>query len=101
MCVELRELRSNGAIRISVSGKSTFDTHIIIIAWKTDLCYIKNRSCVVHNRYLGNIGDDKMSVLILVGALIGIAVLGAIIAVIAAVSGASAAIADEEDEEEG
>ena len=31
MCVELRELRSNGAIRISVSGKSTFDTHIIII----------------------------------------------------------------------
>ena len=27
--VELRELRSNGAIRISVSGKSTFDTHII------------------------------------------------------------------------
>ena len=29
MCVELRELRSNGAIRISVSGKSTFDTHII------------------------------------------------------------------------
>ena len=31
MCVELRELRSNGAIRISVSGKSTFDTHIIIL----------------------------------------------------------------------
>ena len=41
-----------------------------------------------------------MSVLILVGALIAIAILGAIIAVIAAVSGASAAIADEEDEEE-
>ena len=40
-----------------------------------------------------------MSVLILVGALIGIAILGALIAVIAAVSGASAAIVDEEDED--
>lgn len=31
MCVELRELHSNEAIRISASAKNTFDTHIIMI----------------------------------------------------------------------
>ena len=43
---------------------------------------------------------SNMGLLIFIGAVIGIAVLGAIIAVIAAVSGASAAIVDEEDAEE-
>jgi hypothetical protein len=41
-----------------------------------------------------------MGLFILLAAIIGIAILGAIIAVIAAVSGASAAINDEEDAEE-
>lgn len=41
-----------------------------------------------------------MEVLFIVGAVTGIAVLGALIAVIAAVSGASAAIVDEEEMEE-
>lgn len=36
-------------------------------------------------------------VLIFIGAVIGVAVLGAVIAVIAAVSGASAAIVDDEE----
>lgn len=43
---------------------------------------------------------SNMGLLIFIGAVIGIAILGAIIAVIAAVSGASAAIVDEEDSEE-
>lgn len=42
----------------------------------------------------------EMGLLFLIGALIGVSVLGALIAVIAAVSGASAAIADEEDAQE-
>ena len=28
MCVELRKLRSNGAIRVSNEGQNTFDPHI-------------------------------------------------------------------------
>ena len=43
---------------------------------------------------------SETGVLIFIGAIVGVAVRGAIIAVIAAVSGASAAIVDEEDEEE-
>lgn len=39
-------------------------------------------------------------VLIFIGAIVGVAVLGAVIAVIAAVSGASAAIVDEEESSE-
>ena len=39
-------------------------------------------------------------VLIFIGAVIGVAVLGAVIAVIAAVSGASAAIVDDEENSE-
>lgn len=42
----------------------------------------------------------EMGLLFFIGVLIGVAVLGALIAVIAAVSGASAAIVDEEDAEE-
>ena len=40
---------------------------------------------------------SETGVLIFIGCIIGVAVLGAVIAVIAAVSGASAAISDEED----
>lgn len=43
---------------------------------------------------------SNVGLLIFIGAIIGVAVLGAIIAVIAAVSGASAAIVDEEDNEQ-
>lgn len=42
----------------------------------------------------------EMGLLFFIGVLIGVAVLGALIAVIAAVSGASAAIVDEEEAEE-
>lgn len=42
----------------------------------------------------------EMGLLFFIVVLIGVAVLGALIAVIAAVSGASAAIVDEEDAEE-
>ncbi len=42
----------------------------------------------------------EAGLLVFIGVLIGVAVLGALIAVIAAVSGASAAIVDEEDLEE-
>lgn len=42
----------------------------------------------------------ESGLLIFIFIIIGVAVLGAIIAVIAAVSGASAAIADEEDAQE-
>ena len=43
---------------------------------------------------------SNVGCLIFIGVIIGVAVLGAIIAVIAAVSGASAAIVDEEDNEQ-
>lgn len=43
---------------------------------------------------------SETGLFIFLAAIIGVAVLGAVIAVIAAVSGASAAIADEEDSAE-
>ena len=43
---------------------------------------------------------SETGVLIFIGCIIGVAVLGAVIAVIAAVSGASAAIGDDEETSE-
>ena len=48
MCVELWELRSNGAIRISSDGQNTFDHHIIIIEKQSELLCVGDQLMIDH-----------------------------------------------------